>query len=133
MRIYRKGSLDVKEMWGEAEVINHLKCDEMKAKQILDEVRAACRISGYGLVEKERIIEYLAEKERLQREREARYNADIATAESIAVLKEQVKTLKESSAASSEDAKKARIQSYVSNAIAIGAFVVALIALITNL
>lgn len=72
MRIYRKGSLDVKEMWGEAEVINHLKCDEMKAKQILDEVRAACRISGYGLVEKERIIEYLAEKERLQREREAR-------------------------------------------------------------
>lgn len=97
----------------------------MKAKRILTEVCEKHNVKNYLEVPKEYVLEYLAEKERIQREREMRYKSDLSNVESIGVLKEQVKTLKELSRASSEDARKARIQSKVSNVISLVSMLIA--------
>lgn len=109
MRPLRTGSPVCNEMWGESDVMNHLNCDKMKAKEILDAVRSIHGESGYGPVRKDWVLDYIAEKERIQREREMRYQSDLANVESIAVLKEQVKVLQAASDSSSAAAHKANM------------------------
>ena len=116
------------EGWGWQEITIHLKCNEMKANEIFKTVCKLHNVQGnYNTVPKEWVIDYLNEKDRIQREREARYNADIATTKQIAVLEEQVKTLKEMYASSSKDARKAWL---ISVAAVIIAFFILLIELL---
>lgn len=61
----------------------------------MDECRRANNIKGYGSIDASLIIDYVNEKERLNREREARHKADIAAAEIAATLKVQVATLED--------------------------------------
>lgn len=136
MRAIRTGTPTIKEVWDVSDIMNHLKCDEMKAKKLFDDYHAE-NGGGYGKVEKALMLDYIERKQREEREREARYQSDLSNVESIAILKEQVKTLKEqvvvlreSSASSSKDAQKARIASYVSNAIAIASLIVAVISIL---
>lgn len=132
----RTGTPSTKEYWDVAEIMNHLKCDEMRAKQIFEDYHRE-NGGGYGKIEKALILDYIERKQREEREREARYQSDLSNVESIAILKEQVKTLKEqvivlreSSASSSKDAQKARIASFISNAIAIASLIVAIISIL---
>lgn len=67
---------------------------------------------------------------RIEREREARYNADIAAARQIAVLEEQVKTLQHIYESSSADARKARTQSLIANFISGISIAIAILALV---
>ena len=103
----------------------------------MKECRERHNLEGYGPIEKHLILDFINEKQRVEREREARHNADIATTSQIAVLKEQVKTLKEQSLTllkicdtSSADARKAHIQSLIANFISFISIAVAIIALI---
>lgn len=118
------------EMWEEEDVMAHLGCDETTAKRIMKECRKQNGIGGYGAIEKHLILEFIEDKQREQREREARHNADIATAESLAVLKEQVNTLKEMYRSSSDDARKARTHSLIANFISGISIAIAIIALV---
>lgn len=103
----------------------------------MEDCRRRNGINGYGAIEKHLILDFIEEKQREQREREARYNADIATARQVAVLEEQVKTLKEQSTtlqkicdSSSADARKARTQSLTANIISIVSVAVAIAAMV---
>lgn len=128
------------EEWDVADIMVHLSCDETKAKKIMEDCRSRHGIKGYGAIEKHLILDFINEKQREEREREARYNADIATAKSLAVLKEQVKTLneqvsvlRESNASSSADDRKARTQSLVANFISGISIAIAILALVLKL
>lgn len=136
MRVLRKGT-PTPEMWDEQDVMVYLGCDVYKAEEIMKECRKENNLDNYGAIEKHLILDFINEKQRIEREREARYNADIATAESVAVLEEQVKTLKEqivllrqASDSSSADAGKARTQALISNFISGISITIAIIALI---
>ncbi|MBD5341908.1 MAG: hypothetical protein HDR93_01440 [Bacteroides sp.] len=118
------------EMWEEADIMAYLGCDETKAKQIMKECRKLHDISGYGPIEKALLLDFIEEKQREQRQREARHQADIATAESFAMLKEQVKILQKVCDSSSEDARKARTQSIIANFIAGISIAIAIISLV---
>lgn len=119
------------EEWSWQEIMNHLKCSEMKANEIFKTVCKLHNVQGnYNTVPKEWVIDYLNEKDRIQREREARYNADIATTKQIAVLEEQVKTLKEMYASSSKDARKAWLISVAAVIIAFFTLLIELLNLI---
>lgn len=119
------------EEWGWQEIMNHLKCSEMKAKEIFKAVCELHNVQGYqDKVPKEWVIDYLNEKDRIQREREARYNADIATTKQIAVLEEQVRTLKELYASSSKDTRKAWFVSVAAVVIAFFTLLIELLNLI---
>ena len=102
----------------------------MKASKLLEEIHSFYNSHRYGSVPKEWVLDYLAEKDRVQREREMRYKSDLSNVESIAILKEQVSTLKEISSASSADARKARHQAQIANVISICSLLIALLALI---
>ncbi len=118
----------------------HLSCDETTARDIMNECRSRNGIKGYGAIEKHLILDFIEEKQRQQREREDRHKADIAIAESVAVLKEQVNTLREQvntlrdmCASSSEDARKARAQSLAANFISAFSAAVAITALVLKI
>lgn len=137
MRKIRTGSPEPEELWTEADIMAHLSCDEQTAKSIMKEFKSRHEIEGYGAVEKHLILDFINEKQREEREHEARYNANIATARQVAVLEEQVKTLKEqiavlreSGESSSADARKARTQSLVANFISAFSLAIAVIALV---
>lgn len=141
MRKLRTGTPQPKEYWEKADIMSYLGCDDQTAKNLMKECsrRHPNECEGYGAIEKHIILDFINEKQREEREREARYNADIATAESFAVLKEQVKTLKEqvtvlrvSSESSSEDARKASTQSLIANFISFISVAIAIIALVLN-
>ncbi len=128
------------EKWGAEDIMAHLSCDETTANRIMEDCRSKHGIKGYGAIEKHLILDFINEKQREEREREARYNADIAAARQVAVLEEQVKTLKEqvsvlwdSSVASSADARKARTQSLIANFISGISIAIAILALILKL
>ena len=99
----------------------------------MEDCRKKHQIRGYGAIEKHLILEFIEDKQREEREREARYKADIATAESFAVLKEQVRTLKEMCDSSSADAHKARTQSLIANFISGISIAIAILALVLKL
>lgn len=135
----RTGTPTTKEYWDVAEIMNHLKCDEMRAKQIFEDYHRE-NGGGYGPVEKALMLDYIERKQREEREREARYKSDLANVEVAATLKEQVKALqqqvdvlRESAASSSKDAQKARIASYISNAIAIASLIVAILSIVIKI
>lgn len=94
MRVLRTGTPDVKEMWDIPEIMNYLKCDEMKARRFFESYHAE-NGGGYGSVEKALMLDYIERKQREEREREARHLSDLANIESSATLKEQVKALRE--------------------------------------
>lgn len=83
------------EMWEAEQVMAHLNCDKTTAENIMKECRQQNGLTGYGAIEKSILLDFINEKQRIEREREARYNADLAAAETSATLKEQVRTLKE--------------------------------------
>lgn len=127
------------EYWDEERLAQHLNCTEKEARKIMDEIRKAKNISGYGDIEKEIILDYLEQKQLAQRQREARHQADLATVESVSILKEQVKALKEqvnilrdTSAASTATAQKAHIQSLVANFISAISLVLAIVAMVLS-
>lgn len=64
---------------------------------------------GYGPVEKALMLDYIERKQREEREREARYQRDISTAETVAILKEQLKFVKTLAESSSKEARTARL------------------------
>ena len=105
MRAYRTDAPQI-EMWTEEEVMAHLSCDKPTAKRIMEE----CRIRRYGSIEKHLILDFINEKQRIEQERQARYNADIAAARQAAVLEEQVKALKEQTRALKEQTHTLREQ-----------------------
>lgn len=129
MRAIRTGTPTIKEVWDVSDIMNYLKCDKMKAQKLFEDYHAE-NGGGYGKVEKALMLDYIEKKQREEREREARYQSDLSNVESIAILKEQVKTLKEMCKSSSEDSQKARVASYVSNAIAIASLIVAVISIL---
>ena len=125
------------EYWDEERLAQHLNCTEKEARKIMDECRTERNIKGYGPIEKEILLDYINQKQRIEREREARHQADVATVESVAVLKEQVKALKEqvnilreSSEASTALANKAHFHSAISNIIALASLIIAILALV---
>ncbi len=150
MRKLRTGSPEPSEEWNWAEIMNHLNCTEMKARQILDDYHNEKK-DGYGAVEKHLILDFIETKQREEREREARYKSDLANVEIATTLKIQVETLKEqvkllreqvdtlnsqldiledSSQTSAEESRKARYYAKVSNFIAFVSMTVAVISLI---
>ena len=112
MKVRQACDLPQKEMWDVADIKNYLKCDEMKAKNILEGYHTE-KGDGYGPVEKALILDYIERKQREEREREARYNADIATAKSVTYLEAQVATLEKMCDTSSRDARNAKTISIV--------------------
>lgn len=118
------------EEWDKEDIMAHLDCNETTAERIMEGCRNKNGIKGYGAIEKHLILDFINEKQREEREREARYSADIATARQLSTLEEQVKTLKEMCKSSSADAKKAHIQSIIANFVSFISMAVAIIALV---
>lgn len=133
MRKLRTGKPQPVIEWGEADIMAHLGCDQTKAKEIMKECRSKYDLSGYGAIERHYILDFINEKQRVEREREARYNADIAVTRQVAVLEEQVRTLQSMCDSSSADARKARTQSLVANFISGISLVIAVLALVLKL
>ncbi len=132
MRNLRTGTPSLEE-WEVEDVMAHLSCDETTAKRIMEDCRRKYQIGGYGAIEKHLILEFIEEKQREEREREARHKADIATAESLATLKEQVRTLRDMCDSSSADARKAHTQSLIANFISGISIAIAILALVLKL
>lgn len=116
--------------WDVDDIMAHLSCDKTTAEGIMEEIRSRHGIKGYGAIEKHLILDFINEKQRQQREREARYNADIATARQVAVLEEQVKTLRKMCDSSTADARKARTHALIANFISVISTATAIIALV---
>lgn len=133
MRKLRTGKPQPVIEWVEADIMAHLGCDQTKAKEIMTECRSKYDLSGYGAIERHYILDFINEKQRAEREREARHNADIAVARQVAVLEEQVKTLQSMCDSSSADARRARTQSLVANFISGISLVIAVLALVLKL
>lgn len=117
-------------MWDVDDIMVFLGCDNTKAEEIMKECRIRNGIKGYGAIEKHLILDFINEKQRQQREREARHAADIATARQTAVLEEQIRTLQKMCDSSSSDARKARMQSMIANFISLISAAIAIIALV---
>lgn len=150
MRILRTGTPTTEE-WDEDDIMSHLNCDKSTAKKIMEECRRKNNLHGYGPIEKHLILDFINEKQREEREREARHKADLATVRQVSVLEEQVKTLKEQSLSlkeeshtlreqlntlrimsdsSSKDARKAHTQSLIANFISFISIAIAIISLV---
>lgn len=132
MRKLRTGS-PPPEKWEVEDIMAHLSCDETTAKEIMKECGIQNGTGDYGAIDKHLILEFINEKQRSEREREARYNADIATARQVAVLEEQVKTLQKMCDSSSADARKARTQSLIANFISGISIAIAILAVVLKL
>ena len=127
MRNLRTGTPYPEDMWDKEDIMSHLKCDGYEAENIMKKCREQFGIGGYGAIEKHLILDFINEKQRQERERETRYQADLANVRQISVLEEQVKTLKEICNSSSADARKARSQSLVANIISFISLIVAIL------
>lgn len=159
IEFYRKGNQELsREMWDASDIMAHLKCDTTTAEGLMKEYRNRHGIKGDRSIEKHLILDFINEKQRAEREREARHQSDLSNMEISATLKEQVKTLKdqvktlreqhtelarqvealrdqnstlkEICRSSSEDAGKARIQSVVANVLSILSIAIAIISLV---
>lgn len=134
MRKLRTDTPQPEEYWEKADIMSYLDCDDQTAKNLMEECRRRHpnECNGYGAIEKHIMLDFINEKQREEREREARYNADIATVRQVTALEEQVRTLREMYASSSEDARKARTQSLIANFISFISVAIAIIALVLN-
>lgn len=128
------------DLWDVDDIMAHFSYDEQTAKEIMKECRSRHGIKDYGAIEKHLILDFIEEKQHERREREARYNADVATARQVAILEEQVRALKEQSStlqkmcdSSSADARKARTQSLIANFISGISIAIAILALVLKL
>lgn len=121
------------EKWDVEDIMAHFSCDEQTANKIMEDCKSRNGIKGYGAIEKHLILDFINEKQRNEREREARYNADIAIARQVAVLEEQVRTLQTMCDSSAADARKARTQSLIANFISGISIAVAILALVLKL
>lgn len=113
----------------------------------MENCRKQNNIDGYGAIEKHLILDFINNKQREEREREARHNAYIAIVKQVSVLEEQVRTLKEQSlnfkeqvsalreanASSAADARKAYTQSLIANFISGISIAIAILALVLRL
>lgn len=135
MRKLRTEEPNPEEFWGKGDIIAYLGCDETKALEIMEGCRSKYpnKCKGYGDIEKHILLDFINEKQREEREREARHNADIATVRQVTALEEQVKILREMCDSSSKDARKAQIQSLIANFISVISMAVAIIALVLKL
>lgn len=126
-----------KQYWDVEDLMTNLNYSEMKARKTLEDYHQFKGDNRYGPVERELLLEYINQRQRIEREREAKHQADLAAVETITILKEQVKALKGQTStlqkmcdSSSEDARKARTQSLIANFISGISIVIAIIALI---
>lgn len=145
MRKLRTGT-PASEEWDKEDVASYLNCDIKTAEKIMGECFRSKNMKRYGFIEKEVLLNFINEKQRIEREREARYNADIAITRQVTALEEQVKSLKEQNISlnkqtailnemyhsSSQEARKAYIQSLAANIISAISIAVAIIALVLN-
>lgn len=109
MRKIRKG-IPPEETWDVDEIMQHLNCDKMKARKVLDDVHNDIRDNHYGPLPKAVILDYLERKEKEEEEREAKINAITSISESVGVLREQVEHAREQVAVAREQARYAREQ-----------------------
>lgn len=121
------------EKWDVEDIMAFLSCHEQTANKIMEDCKSRNGIKGYGAIEKHLILDFINEKQRNEREREARYNADIAIARQVAVLEEQVRTLQTMCDSSAADARKARTQSLIANFISGISIAIAILALVLKL
>ena len=119
-----------KQYWDVEDLMTNLNYSEMKARKTLEDYHQFKGDNRYGPVERELLLEYINQRQRIEREREAKHQADLAAVETITILKEQVKVLQKMCDSSSEDARKARTQSLIANFISGISIVIAIIALI---
>lgn len=129
MRKLRTGH-SLPDKWEVKDIMAHLGCDETTASKIMKECRIRFGIKDYGAIEKHLILDFINEKQRIEREREARHNADISTVRQVTVLEEQVKTLQKMCDSSSADARRARTQSLIANFLSGISIAIAIIALV---
>ena len=101
----------------------------MKAKQIFEDYHRV-HGGGYGEVEKHLMLDFINQRQREEREREARHQADLADVEQKTILKEQVKVLQKQVDALNEMSASSSRAAHISNIIAVGALIVALISLL---
>lgn len=101
----------------------------------------------YGPLGKHLILDFINEKRRMEREREARHQSELANIEISTTLREQVKTLYEQNKvlreqditlqnmceSSSAEARKARTQSLIANFISGISIAIAVLALVLKL
>lgn len=87
-----RNAVPPEEKWNAAKLAEHLKIDIKMAKAYFKQYHDQYG-GGYGDIEKTLILDFVNQKQREEREREARYQSDLANVESTATLKEQVKTL----------------------------------------
>ncbi len=145
--VYFRTEGNCAEQWDENDVMSYLNCDKPTAEKIMNDCRKANNLTGYGPIEKHIILDFINEKQRIEREREARYQADLAAVRQITALQEQVKAMKEQvkalkeqdatlqrmSESSSAEARKARTQAVIANCIAIGSLIIAVLALVLKM
>ena len=121
MKIEKSRNGTVRELWNAVDLSEHLKIDLEMAKKYFEDYHKA-NGGGYGDIEKHLILDLVNQKQREEREREARYQSDLSNARQLAVLEEQVKTLKES-------CKSSTRYSFIANCIALLSLAVAIIAI----
>lgn len=121
MRKLRTGTPQ-SEMRDVDDIMSYLGCDKTTAKRIMENCRSHNNLKGYGSIEKHLILDFINMKQRDEREREARYSADLAKMLQVTILEEQVKALKEQTRtlqsicdSNSVEARKARTQSMIAN------------------
>lgn len=127
-------------LWDVEDLMTNLDYSEMKAKKTLEDYHHSIGDHRYGPVEKELLLDFINQRQRIEREREAKHQADLASVETITILKEQVKALKSQTStlqkmcdSSSSDARKARTQSLIANFISGISIAIAIIALALKL
>lgn len=123
----------IPEKWDVEDLMANLNYSEMKARKTLDDYHHSIGDHSYGPVEKELLLDFINQRQRIEREREAKYQADLASVETITILKEQVKALQKMCDSSSADALKARTQSLIANFISGISIAIAIIALVLKL
>ena len=112
----------------------------MKARKVLDDVHNDISDNHYGPLPKAVILDYLERKEKEEKEREAKINAITSISESVdilrqqnKILREQVETIKADSLAAKRKAKSATAISIISLSISGAMMLIALITLLLKL
>lgn len=123
----RKG-VPKEEKWNAEKLAEHLNIDIMKAKKYFDEYHRIYG-GGYGDIEKALILDFVNQKQREEREREARYKSDLSNVEQLSVLREQVNSIKEQVKTLKEMNESTSKYSLLANIIAFISLIVAIIAL----
>lgn len=117
------------EKWDEKDIAKNLNYNLADANDLFMECHKYYKINGYGPIKKEKIYEYLKEKEYNELELKTKYEANLSISQQGKSLNEQVHILKEIKDSSSADAKKAQIMSIITVLISAISAIIAFISL----